>query len=95
MVALEKRFVDLAFGLARIDGMDAAGIKSYAHYIADWRLTQLKPPPVFSYFAETESGHRQVMPHPLPQARRDPERRRARQFLRAARDRIFQGCKPR
>src|SRR6201994_1681988 len=41
MVRLEESFVDLAFGLGKIEGMDAAGIKSYVHYVADWRLTQL------------------------------------------------------
>jgi ribonucleoside-diphosphate reductase beta chain len=46
--------------------MDAAGIKSYVHYIADWPLAQLKLPPVFSYFAETGSGYCQVLSHPLP-----------------------------
>ncbi len=66
MVALEERFVDLAFGLGGIDGMDAAGIKSYVRYIADWRLTQLGLPPVFGYFAESEGGYRQLRPHPLP-----------------------------
>jgi ribonucleoside-diphosphate reductase beta chain len=34
--------------------------------IADWRLTQLKLPSVFGYFAGTESGFRQLRPHPLP-----------------------------
>src|SRR6202007_2478015 len=47
MVDLEERFVDLAFGLGEIKGMNAADIKSYVRYIADWRLTQLKLTPVF------------------------------------------------
>jgi ribonucleoside-diphosphate reductase beta chain len=66
MVGLEERFIELAFGLGRIEGMTAADIKAYVHYIADWRLTQLKLPPVFGCFEETESGYRQVRPHPLP-----------------------------
>jgi ribonucleoside-diphosphate reductase beta chain len=66
MVALEERFIDLAFGLGGIEGMTAADIKAYVHYIADWRLTQLALPPVFGYFAETPSGYRQLRPHPLP-----------------------------
>lgn len=66
MVGLEERFIDLAFGLGRIDGMTAAEIKSYVRYIADWRLTQLKLLPVFGYFDETESGYRQRRSHPLP-----------------------------
>ena len=43
--------------LGGIDGMDAADIKAYVRYIADWRLTQLRLPPVFGYFAESESGY--------------------------------------
>ena len=66
MVKLEESFVDLAFGLGRIEGMTAEGIKSYVRYIADWRLTQLKLPPVFGYFEAVESGYRQIRPHPLP-----------------------------
>jgi len=66
MVRLEERFIDLAFGLGRIDGMRAEDIKAYVRYIADWRLTQLKLSPVFGWFAESESGYRQVRPHPLP-----------------------------
>jgi ribonucleoside-diphosphate reductase beta chain len=66
MVGLEERFVDLAFGLGKIDGMTAPDIKSYVHYIADWRLTQLKLTPVFGYFAEADNSYHQVKPHPLP-----------------------------
>src|SRR6201986_786337 len=42
MVKLEGGFVDLAFSLGDVQGMTADYIKSYVHYIADWRLTQLK-----------------------------------------------------
>ena len=66
MVGLEEGFVDLAFGLGPVEGMTAADIKAYVRYIADWRLTQLKLAPVFGYFTETESGYRQLQPHPLP-----------------------------
>jgi len=66
MVGLEEGFVDLAFGLGHIAGMDAAGIKAYVRYIADWRLTQLRLDPVFGHFERVESGFRQVKPHPLP-----------------------------
>ncbi|MGD9538684.1 MAG: ribonucleotide-diphosphate reductase subunit beta [Alphaproteobacteria bacterium] len=66
MVGLEESFVDLAFGLGRIEGMSAGDIKAYVRYIADWRLTQLRLPPVFGWFAATESGYRQLRPHPLP-----------------------------
>ena len=66
MVGLEERFVDLAFGLGNIQGMTPADIKSYVRYIADWRLTQLKLAPVFGNFEGTESGYKQLKPHPLP-----------------------------
>jgi len=66
MVALEERFVDLAFGLGEIEGMRAQDIRAYVRYVADWRLTQLKLPTVFGCFAATEGGYRQVKPHPLP-----------------------------
>jgi len=66
MVGLEENFVDLAFGLGEIQGMRASDIHSYIRYVADWRLTQLRLPPVFGYFSETESGYAQLKPHPLP-----------------------------
>ncbi len=66
MVGLEEGFVVLAFGLGSVEGMTAADIKAYVRYVADGRLTQLKLAPVFGYFAETESGYRQLQPHPLP-----------------------------
>src|ERR1700744_4461417 len=66
MVGLEERFVDLAFNLGEIRGMTPGDIKSYVRYIADWRLTQLKLSPVFGNFEETESGYKQLKPHPLP-----------------------------
>jgi len=66
MVRLEEGFVDLAFELGDIEGMRPAGIKAYVHYIADWRLTQLRLPTAFGYFEATESGYRQLRSHPLP-----------------------------
>ncbi len=66
MVALEERFVDLAFGLGGIEGMRAEDIHAYVRYVADWRLTQLKLPTVFGCFEATEGGYRQIKPHPLP-----------------------------
>jgi ribonucleoside-diphosphate reductase beta chain len=66
MVKLEEGFVDLAFGLGKIEGMTPNDIKSYVRYVADWRLTQLKLSPVFGYFKETESGYEQTQQHPLP-----------------------------
>jgi ribonucleoside-diphosphate reductase beta chain len=66
MVSLEEGFVDLAFSLGDVQGMTPDDIKTYVRYIADWRLTQLKLSPVFGNFEETESGYRQLKPHPLP-----------------------------
>lgn len=66
MVRLEEGFVDLAFAMGGVTGMSAGDIKAYVRYIADWRLTQLKLKPVFGHFEETESGYRQLKPHPLP-----------------------------
>jgi ribonucleoside-diphosphate reductase beta chain len=66
MVGLEERFIDLAFSLGSVQGMTPADIKSYVRYIADWRLTQLRLTPAFGNFEETESGYRQIKPHPLP-----------------------------
>ena len=95
MVGLEERFVDLAFGLGGIEGMTPQEIHAYVRYVADWRLTQLKLPTVFGYF-ETRRGR-------LPPGQaastavacRNPQRRRARQLLRAARHRILEGGEPR
>jgi ribonucleoside-diphosphate reductase beta chain len=66
MVKLEENFVDLAFGIGRIEGMTAPEIHAYVRYVADWRLTQLKLPTVFGYFEAREGGYAQVRPHPLP-----------------------------
>ena len=60
--------------------MTADDIKQYIRYIADWRLGQLGA-------AEDLRRHRA----PDPVADGDPERRRARQLLRSARDRILEG----
>ncbi|MGE5145287.1 MAG: ribonucleotide-diphosphate reductase subunit beta [Candidatus Eiseniibacteriota bacterium] len=66
MVGLEERFIELAFGLGKIDGMTADDIRAYVRYIADWRLSQLKLTPIFGNFEQTESGYKQLRPHPLP-----------------------------
>ena len=66
MVGLEESFVDLAFGMGDIEGMTPEAIKSYVHYIADWRLTQLRLTPVFGNFEETATGYQQIKAHPLP-----------------------------
>lgn len=41
MVDLEDRFIDLAFELGGIQGMEARDVKEYIRYIADRRLLQL------------------------------------------------------
>ena len=66
MVGLEEKFVDMAFGLGKIEGMNAEDIRSYVRYVADWRLTQLKLTPEFGYFEDSESGYKQLKSHPLP-----------------------------
>lgn len=66
MVKLEDQFVDLAFGLGGIQGMTAENIHDYVHYVADWRLTQLKLTPVFGYFSEHDNTYSQIKAHPLP-----------------------------
>ena len=55
VVGLEEKFIDLAFEMGDVQGLTAQDIKKYIHYIADWRLTQLKLPVVYG-----------VTEHPLP-----------------------------
>ncbi|MCP3476627.1 ribonucleotide-diphosphate reductase subunit beta [Bradyrhizobium sp. CCGUVB1N3] len=66
MVKLEESFVDLAFGLGKIEGMCPEQIHAYVRYVADWRLTQLRIAPVFGFFEAKESSFIQVKAHPLP-----------------------------
>ena len=40
VVALEDRFIDLAFEMGPVEGMQPTDIKNYIRYIADWRLKQ-------------------------------------------------------
>jgi ribonucleoside-diphosphate reductase beta chain len=47
VVGLEDRFIDLAFEAGEVQGMTPADIKTYIRFIADWRLRQLKLPPVY------------------------------------------------
>jgi ribonucleoside-diphosphate reductase beta chain len=56
VVGLEDRFIDLAFEAGEVKGMTPDDIKAYIRFIADWRLRQLRLPPVFG-------GHRE---NPLP-----------------------------
>jgi ribonucleoside-diphosphate reductase beta chain len=55
VVGLEDRFIDLAFELGPIQGLDAEQVKAYIRYVADWRLQQLGLPPLF-----------EIREHPLP-----------------------------
>ncbi|MGY2990506.1 ribonucleotide-diphosphate reductase subunit beta [Bradyrhizobium sp. USDA 4508] len=66
MVKLEENFVDLAFGLGKIEGMLPEQIHAYVRYVADWRLSQLRIAPVFGFFEAKEGGFTQLKAHPLP-----------------------------
>jgi ribonucleoside-diphosphate reductase beta chain len=55
VVALEDKFIDLAFEMGPVEGMTPDDIKAYIRYIADWRLGQLKLEPIYG-----------VSKHPLP-----------------------------
>lgn len=55
VVALEDRFVELAFEMGSIEGLTAEDIKRYIRYVADWRLGQLGLPGIYG-----------IGEHPLP-----------------------------
>lgn len=55
VVALEDKFIELAFEAGEVEGMTPADIQNYIRYIADWRLGQLKLEPIYG-----------VTEHPLP-----------------------------
>ena len=55
VVGLEDKFIDLAFEMGPVEGMNAEDIKQYIRYIADWRLGQLDLPKIYG-----------VEKHPLP-----------------------------
>ena len=55
IVAIEDRFIDLAFELGPVKGMMPDDIKAYIRFIADWRLNQLGMEPMFGIEA-----------HPIP-----------------------------
>jgi ribonucleoside-diphosphate reductase beta chain len=46
-VAMEDKFIDLAFEAGEVQGMTPEDIKAYIRFIADWRLRQLKLPEAF------------------------------------------------
>src|ERR1700748_3341140 len=47
VVALEDRFIDLAFEAGEVQGMTPDDIRQYIRFIADWRLRQLQLPEVY------------------------------------------------
>ena len=47
MIEHEDAFIDLAFELGGVEGMEASEVKNYIRYIADRRLTQLGLPELF------------------------------------------------
>jgi ribonucleoside-diphosphate reductase beta chain len=55
VVDLEDRFIDLAFEMGPIEGLEPSDIKRYIRYVADWRLQQLGLPQLYAIDA-----------HPLP-----------------------------
>jgi ribonucleoside-diphosphate reductase beta chain len=55
VVALEDKFIELAFELGPVEGMTPQDIKKYIRYIADWRLGQLHLPKLYG-----------VSEHPIP-----------------------------
>ncbi|MEM1149475.1 MAG: ribonucleotide-diphosphate reductase subunit beta [Pseudomonadota bacterium] len=55
VVALEDKFIELAFEAGEVEGMTPQDIQQYIRYIADWRLGQLKLEPIYG-----------VTEHPLP-----------------------------
>ena len=48
VVAHEDAFIDKAFELGGVDGLDAENVKKYIRYIADSRLNQLGIDPIYS-----------------------------------------------
>jgi ribonucleoside-diphosphate reductase beta chain len=55
VVAMEDRFIELAFEMGPVQGMTQDDIKRYIRYIADWRLGQLGLPKLYG-----------VAEHPIP-----------------------------
>ena len=55
VVTLEDSFIDLAFEMGPLEGLNADDVKRYIRYVADWRLRQLSLPELFG-----------IKEHPLP-----------------------------
>lgn len=66
MVSLEDKFIELAFSMGPVRGMQAQEIKDYIRYICDWRLVQLKLTPIYGFFSKHQNEYKQVKEHPLP-----------------------------
>lgn len=47
VIDMEDKFIDLAFELGGVEGMQPEDIKAYTRFIADWRLRQLKLTPIY------------------------------------------------
>ena len=48
IVVMEDAFIDLAFGVGGIEGLEASEVKAYIRFIADRRLSQLKLDPIYN-----------------------------------------------
>src|ERR1700749_4921442 len=55
VVGLEDKFIELAFDMGPVNGMNPEDIQAYIRYVADWRLGQLGLPAVYG-----------IKDHPLP-----------------------------
>jgi ribonucleoside-diphosphate reductase beta chain len=66
MVAMEDKFIELAFEMGDVQGMTPQDISNYVRYICDWRLTQLKLTPQYGYFVGKDGEYEQKQAHPLP-----------------------------
>ncbi len=66
IVSLEDRLIELAFSLGDINGLKLVDMQQYIRYICDWRLVQLKLPPLYGYFSYDGTDHQQLKDHPLP-----------------------------
>jgi len=66
MVELEDKFIDLAFGMGPVEGMNDQDIRNYIRYICDWRMTQLNLSPLYGYFKGNNGEYKQEKEHPLP-----------------------------
>ena len=80
IVTHEDAFIDLAFEMGGVEGLDAPEVKDYIRYIADRRLGQLGLQPIYRVDGQSPAL-----------ARRHAERRRAHQLLREPGDRVLPG----